>query len=287
MVSTSSTDVIRTVLVANRGEIALRVFRTCARLGIRTVAIYTDVDADAPHVTAADEARPRAAATSTSTPSSPPRSACGADAVHPGYGFLSERSAFARSARGGRHPAGRADRRRDGRDGSQGPRPRDRDARPACRWSRRTPSTTTRRRSPTRCWSRPRPAVAARGCASSASADEYAEALAAAKREAALGVRRRHDARREVRRVRPAHRGAGARRHPRERRPPLRARLLDPAPAPEGARGGARPHHLPPICATGSPSAAVDLARAGRLHQRRHRGVPARQRAPATSTSWR
>jgi 3-methylcrotonyl-CoA carboxylase alpha subunit/acetyl-CoA/propionyl-CoA carboxylase biotin carboxyl carrier protein len=84
------------VLVANRGEIALRVFRTCRRLGIRTVAIYTDVDADAPHTRAADQALwvPSylyvdgvvAAAQEV-----------GADAIHPGYGFLSERAAFART----------------------------------------------------------------------------------------------------------------------------------------------------------------------------------------------
>jgi acetyl-CoA/propionyl-CoA carboxylase biotin carboxyl carrier protein len=87
---------IQTLLVANRGEIALRVFRTCGRLGIRTVALYTDVDADAPHVKGADEA--------VHVPSYldidavvHAAVACGADAVHPGYGFLSERSAFARA----------------------------------------------------------------------------------------------------------------------------------------------------------------------------------------------
>jgi acetyl-CoA/propionyl-CoA carboxylase, biotin carboxylase, biotin carboxyl carrier protein len=94
--STRSIDGIRKVLVANRGEIALRVFRTCARLDIRTVAVHTDADIDAPHAHAADEAvrvdsyldidAVVAAAVSV-----------GADAIHPGYGFLSERSAFARA----------------------------------------------------------------------------------------------------------------------------------------------------------------------------------------------
>ncbi|MEX1038106.1 MAG: biotin carboxylase N-terminal domain-containing protein [Acidimicrobiia bacterium] len=93
---------IRRVLVANRGEIARRVFRTCARLRIATVAVYSDSDAKAPHVDEADtairlagrspaetyldqEALVEAALTS------------GADAVHPGYGFLSENAGFARA----------------------------------------------------------------------------------------------------------------------------------------------------------------------------------------------
>ena len=85
-----------TVLIANRGEIALRVMRTCARLGIRTVALFTDADEAAPHVRAADRA--------VRVPSYLDIDAVvaaaldsGADAIHPGYGFLSERAELARA----------------------------------------------------------------------------------------------------------------------------------------------------------------------------------------------
>jgi 3-methylcrotonyl-CoA carboxylase alpha subunit/acetyl-CoA/propionyl-CoA carboxylase biotin carboxyl carrier protein len=87
---------IHTVLVANRGEIALRVFRTCRRLGIRTVAIYTDADADAPHARAADEALWVPSYLYVDGVVAAAQEA-GADAIHPGYGFLSERAAFART----------------------------------------------------------------------------------------------------------------------------------------------------------------------------------------------
>ncbi len=82
------------VLIANRGEIAIRVARTCARLGLPTVAIHTDLDADAPHVRACDEA---AQVSSYLDVDEVVRTArrFGCWAVHPGYGFLSERSAFA------------------------------------------------------------------------------------------------------------------------------------------------------------------------------------------------
>ena len=87
---------MHTLLIANRGEIALRVMRTATRMGIRTVAIFTDLDADAPHVRAADDAVRVESYLDIDAVVAAAQDA-GADAVHPGYGFLSERAAFARA----------------------------------------------------------------------------------------------------------------------------------------------------------------------------------------------
>ncbi|MCW2610223.1 MAG: acetyl-CoA carboxylase, biotin carboxylase subunit [Actinomycetota bacterium] len=95
---------ISSVLVANRGEIARRIIRTARRLGIRTIAVYSEADEKLPFVAEADEAVPL-----TGTPAQAYRDSAqllaiaartGAEAIHPGYGFLSENAGFARAVAG-------------------------------------------------------------------------------------------------------------------------------------------------------------------------------------------
>ena len=94
------TRMFRSLLVANRGEIAIRVMRTPRRMGLRTIAVYSDADANAAHVAAADEAYrigpapPRESYLNVEAILAAARES-GAEAIHPGYGFLSENAAFA------------------------------------------------------------------------------------------------------------------------------------------------------------------------------------------------
>ena len=93
---------MRAVLVANRGEIAVRVMRACREAGLRSIACYADPDAGAPHVRMADEAHRLPGDTPAATYLDAAAllaiaAAAGADAVHPGYGFLSEDASFAQA----------------------------------------------------------------------------------------------------------------------------------------------------------------------------------------------
>src|SRR5690348_14808779 len=88
-----------TVLIANRGEIALRILRACRGLGLKVVAVHSEADKDAPYLKLADQALCIGPAAATSSYLNQPAilaaaQVSGAQAIHPGYGFLSENAGF-------------------------------------------------------------------------------------------------------------------------------------------------------------------------------------------------
>ena len=284
------------ILIANRGEIACRIIKTARKMGIATVAVYSDADRDALHVEMADEAvhiGPPAAAESYLLIDKIV-AACkqtGAEAVHPGYGFLSEREAFPRALEAagivfiGPNPdaiAAMGDKieskkaaakakvstvpghpRRDrGREARGEDRRRD-------RLSGDDQGLRRRRRQ-----GHAHRLVAGRGCGGLRALEVGGEVL----------VRRRPHVHREVHRRSAPHRDPGARRQARQRHLSRRARMLDPAPQSEGHRGGA-------VAAARCGDAQEDGRAGGRAREgRRLRLAPARSssspgRTAASSSS--
>jgi len=163
---------IEKLLIANRGEIALRIHRACHEMGIKTVAVHSTADADAMHVRLADEAiciGPPAAKDSYLNVAAIISAAeiSGADAIHPGYGFLSENAKFAEivEAHGLAFVGPKPEHIRTMGDKM---RQRPPQANSACRWSRAARARSPRSRKPSGsppksvipCWSKRRAAAA-------------------------------------------------------------------------------------------------------------------------------
>ena len=281
-----------TVLVANRGEIARRVIRAAAEHGLRSVAVFSDVDSDATHVREADAAIRIGPAPATASYLSieailDAARRSGADAIHPGYGFLSERAAFARAVVDaglvfigpsadvmdamGRKDHARADRcarRRSGRAGGR-------------RRGRRRPRP---RRGPGRLSAAGQGGRRRRRQGHAGGPGPLRARRLGRSGEARGGrrVRRRHHARRALRRARSAHRGAGPRRRARTRCCTCTSATARSSGA---TRRCSRRRRRPTITAAVRDRRDIVGRRtcaSRRLRERRHRRVPGR---PATKRS--
>ncbi len=251
------------ILIANRGEIACRIARTARDLGLRTVAVFSDADADAPHVGTADEAvriGPAPARDSYLNVDAILVAAkrSGADAVHPGYGFLSENAAFAKAC----EDAGLV---------FVGPTPAAIEA---------MGNKAKAKRSMT---------AAGIACVPGYEGDQADAILAVEARRIGFplmikaatggggrGMRLVRGPGELTDRRRPPHRDPNIRRRARQRHPSGRARLLDSAAAPKGDRGGAIARRLPG--AAGQDGRSRNRRRAGDPVPRcGNRRVPARR----------
>ena len=291
---------VKKILIANRGEIAVRIIRACREMGISPVAVYSECDRAALHVRYADEAY-------AIGPSAPRESylridriidaakQSGADAVHPGYGFLAENEQFAAAVRDAGSDLHRSDARGDRADGQQD---RGADARPnapACRScpaprSRCRPTSATRRSrgsraaSAIRCSSKRSRAAAAKACAPSPTPAELAERRARGAVGSRRGVRRRSGLSRAAAHAAAPHRGAAARR-PHGTVLPFVERECSIQRRHQKVVEETPSLAVTPALRDGDDVGGGSGRQGGRLHQRRHDRVPARRGRRASTFS--
>ncbi len=277
----------RKILIANRGEIACRVIRTARRMGIATVAVYSDADAEALHVRMADEAIGIGPAPSAESYLRIDRivEACrasGAEAVHPGYGFLSENVAFASSARRGRYRVCRTRTQSDRGDGRQD---RIEKARPAAGVSTvpgyldivpdAEAAVAIARDIGYPVMIKASAGGGGKGMRIAASDERGPRRLPRRRERGQIELCRRPHLYREIYRGAAAHRDPGVGRRARQHCLSRRARMLDPAPPSESHRGSAEPVSRrltprgdgPPGGGAG-PRRRLSLGRDGRVHRR-------------------
>ena len=242
------------LLVANRGEIAVRIMRAARELGLRTVAVYSEADRDAPHTHLADEAY-------LLGPPEPAQSyldsvrlldvarASGADAVHPGYGFLAENAAFAEDCRRAGllyvGPSVEAIRQMGSKILSK--QIAERAGVPVVPSYHAPDAATLAQQGPEAAARLGYPVLVkasagggGKGMRIVGVSDRLAPRSGGRSSRSAAGVWRCDPDAGEVHPQPAPHRGAGARRSLRPARAPVRARVLDPTPASENRRGDAR-----------------------------------------------